>query len=169
LGMPKVHIPSDLTDVQGDFEARLDAGIKLTSEYSFVHVHTKATDEAGHTKNPELKRDVIEALDRACESLLELSKSVTIAITGDHATPTSGGMMHSAHPTSLILAGPHVSPDETSVCSEQIHATGDLGIVQASDILSLLAHYSHRATFIGHNIGAHRTIALPDNPATLDF
>jgi len=169
LGMPKIHIPSDLTDVQGDFEARLKAGIELTSEYSFVHVHTKATDEAGHTKDPELKRDVIEALDRACESLLELSKSVTIAITGDHATPTSGGMMHSAHPTSLILAGPHVSPDATDACSEQIHATGDLGIVQASDILSLLAHYSHRAAFIGHNIGAHRTMALPDNPAPLDF
>jgi 2,3-bisphosphoglycerate-independent phosphoglycerate mutase len=169
LGMPKIHIPSDLTDVQGDFESRLTAGIELTEQYSFVHVHTKATDEAGHTKNPELKRDVIEALDRACESLLELSKSVTIAITGDHATPTSGGMMHSAHPTSFILAGPHVSPDETSVCSEQIHATGDLGIVQASDIISLLAHYSHRAAFIGHNIGAHRTMALPDNPAPLDF
>ena len=77
--------------------------------------------------------------------------------------------MHSAHPTSLILAGPHVSSDATSVCSEQIHATGDLGIAQASDILALLAHYSHRAAFIGHNIGARRTIALPDNPATLDF
>ena len=169
LGMPKIDIPSDLTDVQGDFESRLTAGIELTEQYSFVHVHTKATDEAGHTKNPELKRDVIEALDRACESLLELSKSVTIAITGDHATPTSGGMMHSAHPTSFVLAGPHVSPDETSACSEQIHATGDLGIVQASDIISLLAHYSHRAAFIGHNIGAHRTMALPDNPAPLDF
>ena len=169
LGMPKIDIPSDLTDVKGDFESRLTAGIELTEQYSFVHVHTKATDEAGHTKDPELKRDVIEALDRACESLLELSKSVTIAITGDHATPTSGGMMHSAHPTSLILTGPHVSPDVTSVCSEQIHATGDLGNVQASDILALLAHYSHRAAFIGHNIGARRTIALPDNPATLDF
>lgn len=169
LGMPKIHIPSDLTDVQGDFESRLTAGIGLAEQYSFVHVHTKATDEAGHSKNPELKRDVIEALDRACESLLELSKSVTIAITGDHATPTSGGMMHSAHPTSLILAGPHVSPDEASSCSEQIHATGGLGIVQASDILALLAHYSHRAAFIGHNIGANRTMALPDNPAILDF
>lgn len=169
LGMPKIHIPSDLTDVQGDFRSRLTAGIGLAEQYSFVHVHTKATDEAGHTKNPKLKRDVIEALDRACESLLELSKSVTIAITGDHATPTSGGMMHSAHPTSLILAGPHVSPDEASSCSEQIHATGELGIVQASDILALTAHYSHRAAFIGHNIGANRTMALPDNPAILDF
>ncbi|MEJ6493987.1 MAG: phosphoglycerate mutase [Actinomycetes bacterium] len=169
LGMPKIHIPSDLTDVQGDFEARLKAGIGLTAEYSFVHVHTKATDEAGHTKNPELKRDVIEELDRACESLIELSKSVTIAITGDHATPSSGGMMHSAHPTSLILVGPHVSPDETNICSEKVHTTGQLGVVQASDMISLLAHYSHRATFIGHNIGARRTMALPDSPATLDF
>ncbi len=169
LGMTKVHIPSDLTDVQGDFAARLNAGIELTDEYSFVHVHTKATDEAGHTKDPELKREVIEAIDRACEPLLKLYQSVTIAITGDHATPTSGGMMHSAHPTSLIMIGPHVNPDQSFICSEQNHETGQLGNVQASDILPLLAHYSHRASFIGHNIGSHRTIALPDSPATLDF
>jgi 2,3-bisphosphoglycerate-independent phosphoglycerate mutase len=169
LNMPKVHIPSDLTDVQGDFEARLNAGIKLTDEYSFVHVHTKASDEAGHTKDPELKRDVIEALDRACEDLLNLYSSVTITITGDHATPTSGGMMHSAHPTSLIMVGPHVSPDKSFSCSEQNHETGQLGNVQASDILPLLAHYSHRASFIGHNIGPRRTIALPDNPQPLNF
>jgi 2,3-bisphosphoglycerate-independent phosphoglycerate mutase len=145
------------------------AGIELSEAHSFVHIHTKATDEAGHTKSPSLKRDVIEALDHACALLLEEAKVKTIAITGDHATPSTGGIMHSAHPTSIILVGPHVHPDEITKCGERSHKTGDLGKILASDILPLMSHYSHRASFKGHATGASETIALPDNPIALDF
>lgn len=169
LGMHQIHIPSDLHNIQKDFEARLKAGIELSKTYSFVHIHTKATDEAGHTKSPALKRDVIEALDRACQVLPELSKTTTIVITGDHATPSTGGIMHSAHPTSIILTGPHVHPDETSICSEREHKSGELARITASDILPLMSHYSHRASFKGHATGPCETIALPDNPIALDF
>jgi 2,3-bisphosphoglycerate-independent phosphoglycerate mutase len=169
LGMAQIHIPSDLENIQEDFEARLLAGIELSKTYSFVHIHTKATDEAGHTKLPSLKRDVIESLDRACHSLIELTKTTTVVITGDHATPSTGGIMHSAHPTSLILAGPHVHPDEVLICGESSHKSGDLGKISASDILPLMSHYSHRASFKGHATGSCETIALPDNPVALDF
>ncbi len=169
LGMTQVHIPSDLEDVQTDFEARIVAGLELSKTHSFVHIHTKATDEAGHTKQPILKRDVIENLDRACQMLLKIAQTTTIVITGDHATPSTGGMMHSAHPTSLILAGPHVSPDEVTFCSERSHKSGDLGRISANDILPLMSHYSHRASFKGHATGSSETIALPDNPIALDF
>jgi 2,3-bisphosphoglycerate-independent phosphoglycerate mutase len=169
LEMPQVHIPSDLESIQADFEARIRAGIELSKTHSFVHIHTKATDEAGHTKSPSLKRDVIESLDRACHGLLELAKSTTIVITGDHATPSTGGIMHSAHPTSLILAGPHVHPDAQIACGESSHKLGDLGKITAGDILPLMSHYSHRASFKGHATGSCETIALPDNPIALDF
>jgi 2,3-bisphosphoglycerate-independent phosphoglycerate mutase len=169
LEMTQIHIPSDLENVQEDFEARIQAGIELSKAHSFVHIHTKATDEAGHTKSPSLKRDVIESLDRACHGLLKLVETTTIVITGDHATPSTGGIMHSAHPTSIILAGPHVHPDETTVCSERSHKFGDLGKVSARDILPLMSHYSHRASFKGHTTGTCETIALPDNPIALDF
>jgi 2,3-bisphosphoglycerate-independent phosphoglycerate mutase len=169
LEMTQIHIPSDLENIQEDFEARILAGIELSKTHSFVHIHTKATDEAGHTKSPSLKRDVIESLDRACHGLLELAKSTTIVITGDHATPSTGGIMHSAHPTSLILAGPHVHPDEQITCGESSHKSGDLGKISASDILPLMSHYSHRASFKGHATGSCETIALPDNPIALDF
>jgi 2,3-bisphosphoglycerate-independent phosphoglycerate mutase len=127
LGMTQIHIPSDMENVQEDFEARILAGIELSKTHSFVHIHTKATDEAGHTKSPGLKRDVIESLDRASHRLIELAQTTTIVITGDHATPSTGGIMHSAHPTSLILAGPHVHPDEQTECGERSHKSGDLG------------------------------------------
>jgi 2,3-bisphosphoglycerate-independent phosphoglycerate mutase len=169
LKMTQTHIPSDLENIQEDFEARIRAGIELSKTHSFVHIHTKATDEAGHTKSPSLKRDVIESLDRACHGLLKLVETTTIVITGDHATPSTGGIMHSAHPTSIILAGPHVHLDETTVCSERSHKFGDLGKVSARDILPLMSHYSHRASFKGHTTGTCETIALPDNPIALDF
>lgn len=169
LGMTQIHIPSDLENIQEDFEARLLAGVELSMTFSFVHIHTKATDEAGHTKLPSLKRDVIESLDRACHLLIELAKTTTIVITGDHATPSTGGIMHSAHPTSLILAGPHVHPDDVTTCGESSHKSGDLGKISASEILPLLSHYSHRASFKGHATGSCETIALPDNPVALDF
>lgn len=169
LEMAQIHIPSDLESIQEDFEARIRAGVELSKTNSFVHIHTKATDEAGHTKSPSLKRDVIESLDRACKELLELAKSTTIVITGDHATPSTGGIMHSAHPTSIILVGPHVHPDEPTVSGERSHKFGDLGKVSANDILPLMSHYSHRASFKGHATGSCETIALPDNPIALDF
>lgn len=77
--------------------------------------------------------------------------------------------MHSAHPTSLILAGPHVYPDDVSTCSERSHKSGDLGTITASEILPIMSHYSHRASFIGHATGCSETISLPDNPVALDF
>jgi 2,3-bisphosphoglycerate-independent phosphoglycerate mutase len=169
LAMTQIHIPSDMENIQEDFEARILAGIELSKSHSFVHIHTKATDEAGHTKSPSLKRDVIESLDRACHSLIELAKTTTIVITGDHATPSTGGIMHSAHPTSVILVGPHVHPDEQTVCGEHSHKSGDLGKIMASDVLPLMSHYSHRASFKGHATGSCETIALPDNPIPLNF
>ena len=44
LGMTQIHIPSDLDNVQADFEARIAAGLELSKTHSFVHIHTKATD-----------------------------------------------------------------------------------------------------------------------------
>lgn len=72
--MAQIHIPSDLENVEADFEARIKAGLELSKTHSFVHIHTKVTDEAGHTKQPKLKQVVIEGLDRACNLLPELSK-----------------------------------------------------------------------------------------------
>ena len=77
--------------------------------------------------------------------------------------------MHSAHPTSIILAGPHVHADDVVSCDESSHKSGDLGTVMASDILPLMSHFSHRASFKGHATGSFETIALPDNPVALNF
>ena len=77
--------------------------------------------------------------------------------------------MHSAHPTSLILTGPHIHPDDVELCGERFHKFGEVGTIAAADILPLMVHFAHRASFKGHATGSCETIALPDNPIALDF
>ncbi|MFO8031683.1 MAG: phosphoglycerate mutase, partial [Desulfohalobiaceae bacterium] len=50
---------------QADLSSRLDLAASLLSECDFIHVHTKAPDQAGHSKNCQVKLEVIEGLDRA--------------------------------------------------------------------------------------------------------
>jgi 2,3-bisphosphoglycerate-independent phosphoglycerate mutase len=42
---------------------------RLAAGDTFVFVHQKTTDAAGHTKNPEIKRDTIAALDAALDEV----------------------------------------------------------------------------------------------------
>jgi 2,3-bisphosphoglycerate-independent phosphoglycerate mutase len=168
-GIEVLDVPGASAGFENDYVAQRDACLASLETQDFFMLHVEATDEAGHTKQPKLKRDVIESLDRACQLLIDVAVTTTFVITGDHATPATGGMMHSAHPTSLILVGPHVHSDEVATCGERTHKSGDLGAVRAKDILPLMSHFSHRASFKGHATGSCETIALPDNPVALDF
>jgi len=39
--------------------------------HDFIHVHTKAPDQAAHTKDPARKQEVIDCLDRGLDELVE--------------------------------------------------------------------------------------------------
>ena len=58
---------------------RLDAGD------TFVYVHDKRVDEAGHTKDPNKKREAVELVDGLLTELP--TDRAIVCITGDHATP----------------------------------------------------------------------------------
>jgi 2,3-bisphosphoglycerate-independent phosphoglycerate mutase len=130
----------------------------------FVHVHTKATDEAGHTKDPYAKRDVLEALDEGLAGLLPLAGRAVVAVTGDHATPSTGGVMHTGDPTPFVVAGGAVRPDGVTSLGEAPARAGDLGTLRASDVLPLVFSAAGRPAFLGHRIGPRPTTALPDDP-----
>ena len=83
---------------------RLDAGD------TFVFSHQKATDAAGHTKDPQIKQSTIEALDAALGDLP--TDRAIVCITGDHATPASPDVIHSGDPVPFLVAGPGVRADE---------------------------------------------------------
>ena len=131
----------------------------------FVHVHTKVTDEAGHTKDPHAKTAAVEWCDAQLAALLRPPFSDwVIAVTGDHATPASGGVLHTGDPTPFVITGPSVRPDDVSAFGEQTSRRGTLGVITASDVLPLMCSHANRPRFLGHRPSAYPTIALPDAP-----
>jgi len=164
LGMELVDIPYDPGDPAGDMRRRLEAACGLLASHAFVHVHVKATDEAAHTKNPDFKREIIAATDAGLGALLELSHRAVVAVTGDHASPSTGSLLHSGDPTPLVVAAPGLRPDAVTTFGERPALSGECGRLRAAEVLPYLLGLANRPFFIGHRPGAQRTLALPDAP-----
>jgi 2,3-bisphosphoglycerate-independent phosphoglycerate mutase len=131
----------------------------------FVHVHTKVTDEAGHSKNPQTKVDAVEWCDAQLEPLLHPPfTDWVVAITGDHATPASGGVLHTGDPTPFVVVAPSGRPDGVTSFGEVTCREGLLGIITAADVLHLMCSHANRPRFLGHRPSPYPTIALPDDP-----
>jgi 2,3-bisphosphoglycerate-independent phosphoglycerate mutase len=164
LRMDSRHLaPVDTLD--DDLAARLDAAEELISSGArFVHVHTKATDDAGHTKKPRVKRDALEAIDHGLARLADLAERAIIAVTGDHATPSTHGIMHAGEPTPLVVAGPTVRADDVIEFGEWPARCGWYGKIRADELLPLLLGHANRPVFLGHRITTRPVIALADNP-----
>jgi len=120
---------------------RLDAGD------TFVFVHQKTTDAAGHTKDPQVKRETIELLDAALDSLP--TDRAVVCITGDHATPASPDVIHSGDPVPLLVAGPCVRADSVERFGELDCAAGILGQLRGPDLMPVLLNAADRPLFLG--------------------
>ena len=167
LGLARRDLPSG-DDLGEEMAARAAAGIDLLDGgAAFVHVHAKAPDEAGHSKQPYAKRDVLEAIDAGLAPLLDLADRVVVAVTGDHATPSTGGVLHTGDPTPFVVAGGAVRADGVEDFGEAPARHGDLGVLRASDVLPLLLSAANRPAFLGHRTGAEQSWALADRPAPL--
>ncbi len=167
LGMETVDIPYDSENPQRDMEARMVAARELIRRNDFVHVHVKATDEAGHSKDPSYKKTIIEQTAAGLEPLLELCESTIVAVTGDHATPSVGSILHSGDPTPFLLAGPGVDRDDTQLFGERFCTQGAAGRLMARDVLPLMASFCNRPFFKGHRPGPYKTTALPNQPEAM--
>jgi len=167
LGMPFVHVASD-EDNGTDMKRRLQSAVALIEQGArFVHVHTKATDVAGHTKNPLAKRDVLAAIDAGLDELQHLATRSIVAITGDHATPSRNGVMHTGDPAPLTVLGPTVRPDPVETFGEMHAASGWLGQLQAHELLPMLAGFANRPAFMGHRMQPKPAVFLADAPAAM--
>lgn len=169
LEMTEIDIAAPPGDLAVGLHARVSAGIELLLDIEppdFLHVHTKAPDEAGHTKNPDAKVAAIEACDAAIEPFLSLmeSKDVVLAVTGDHATPSEGMLLHSGDPTPFVVCAPEQRSDAVHSFGETTALTGSLGMLRAADIAPLLHGLARRPFFIGHRPGPAHTAALPLAP-----
>jgi 2,3-bisphosphoglycerate-independent phosphoglycerate mutase len=137
-------------DPAADLRRRLDAARRALDEgATFVLCHLKATDEAGHTKDPAVKRRTVEALDGPLADLDERFADAVVCVTGDHATPTSPEVIHSGDPVPLLLAGPGVRADRVRGFGEVHCADGYLGRLSGADLMPVLLNAADRPLFLG--------------------
>lgn len=120
---------------------RLDAGD------TFVYVHDKRIDAAGHTKEPNVKREAAELLDAAFTNLP--TDRAIVCVTGDHATPASPNVIHSGDPVPLVVAGPGVRADGVTSFGERDCAAGILGHLRGPDLMPVLLNAADRPLFLG--------------------
>jgi 2,3-bisphosphoglycerate-independent phosphoglycerate mutase len=164
LGMTLIDRAYDADDPAGDMRQRIELATGLLADHDFVHVHVKATDEAAHTKRPDFKREIIEAMDVGLAALPELTARAVVAVTGDHASPSTGALLHSGDPTPFVVAAPGLRPDAVTEFGERSALRGEAGRLRAEDVLPYLAGLANRPFFLGHRPGPMCTHALPAAP-----
>jgi 2,3-bisphosphoglycerate-independent phosphoglycerate mutase len=149
LGLEAVDAP-ETEDPVGDLRGRVAlARERLDAGDTFVFCHQKTTDAAGHTKDPEVKRDTIASLDSALAGLRPLVSRAIVCITGDHATPASPDVIHSGDPVPLLVAGPGVRADGVTEFGELPFAAGILGHLRGPDLMPVLLNAADRPLFLG--------------------
>jgi len=151
LGMD-VEKCADTGDPGGDLAKRLAFARDALDRYDFIHVHTKAPDEAAHTKSPEKKRRVIEALDtglgQGMDAFLD-DPGVVVAVTADHSTPSAGPLIHCGEPVPLVVCGPGVRRDAVTRFDEVAAAGGALGHPRGTELMRVLQNAMDRARLAG--------------------
>ncbi len=149
LGMAFVAAPEDadpaaaLRDRIGRARRALDDGA------TFVLCHVKAPDEAGHTKDPRVKRETIERLDTAFRDCGDRLGDAILCVTGDHATPTDPEVIHSGDPVPFLLSGPGVRADRVARFGELDCGAGILGRIAGRDVMPLLLNAADRPLYLG--------------------
>jgi 2,3-bisphosphoglycerate-independent phosphoglycerate mutase len=138
VGLSPVEHPHIAVELVNE---RLDAGD------TFVYVHDKRVDEAGHTKDPNRKREAVELLDAAFEHLP--TDRAIVCVTGDHATPASPDVIHSGDPVPFVVAGPGVRADRVTELGESTCAEGILGHLRGPDMMPVLLNAADRPLFLG--------------------
>jgi len=147
VGLDALEAP-ETGDGASDLRTRLVlVDERLEAGDTFVFVHLKATDEAGHTKDPQLKQRRIEELDAEL-GRLPTDRSI-VCVTGDHATPASPEVIHSGDPVPFVLAGPGVRSDAVREFGELTCAAGILGHLRGPDVMPVLLNAADRPLFLG--------------------
>jgi 2,3-bisphosphoglycerate-independent phosphoglycerate mutase len=151
LGMDFAGI-EESDDPEADLALRLAHAHGAFEIYDFIHVHTKAPDEAAHKKDPLLKKTVIEALDRGIAMEIEpflKNPECLVIVMSDHATPSSGPLVHSGESVPLTMHGCGVWRDHVKSFDEIASSSGALGTVRGKEIMYLILNYLDRAKLKG--------------------
>ncbi len=116
-------------------------------EHDFFFLHIKQTDTAGEDGDFWRKVRVIEEVDAAMPSLIDLHPEV-IVVTGDHSTPAVL-KAHSWHPVPFLLHSQFCRPDEVTRFCERNCARGSLGTFPTMDLMPMALANARRLNKYG--------------------
>lgn len=129
-------------------KSTLPYAIRALRQYDFVHLHDTRPDAISHKKDPQAKAKLIEQIDAELELLLKsLRGDWVVAITSDHATPSTVGVgkaMHAGEPMPIAIWGVNVLKDNVKRFSEREAQGGGLGFVYGKDLMNILMNYADR-------------------------
>ena len=134
----------EVKDFQGDAPAdEFNAAKDIWDEFDFFFIHIKKTDSMGEDGNFMGKVKIIEAVDEALPSLLDLQPDI-LAVTGDHSTPVRL-KKHSWHPVPTLLWAPATGlPDRQTTFGERACAQGGFGTFPTIDLMPRLMAHAER-------------------------
>lgn len=133
----------DVLEVSGgSVEEEVETLVRSYGDYDFFYVHVKKTDSYGEDGDFGAKAGAIERFDSLVPRITGLGPDV-FAVTGDHSTPAAM-KSHSWHPVPLMIGSKHCRGGYAAGFSESCCARGDLGIINATEIMPLLLAHSGR-------------------------
>lgn len=125
----------------------------LKQEFDFIFLHTKIPDDVAHKKDPSLKKRILEEIDAGIKGLIDSgiyeNPEIALVITSDHATPSSGSLIHSGEAAPLCVLSPNLIKDNVDRFSEKACANGALGILRGKDFMPLILNLTDRIRYLG--------------------
>lgn len=135
-GMDLITVPGATGMPNTNVVAKIEAAKEQTKNYDFVFVHIKPTDIFGENGDWQSKKDFIEKIDLAIDTLE--NAGAIICVTADHATPCVL-KDHSADTVPVLISGRGIEGDvRCEKFGESECAKGSLGIIEGKDLLKLL-------------------------------
>jgi len=162
LGFTPLRV-ADGEDPGDDLRERIRIALSSRS-HDFIHVHTKAPDQAGHTKDPDRKREVIGRLDRGLDELVkevEQRDDLLVVVTADHSTPGSSSLIHSGEPVPVSFAGTGIRRDNVTAFDEVSGATGCMGLLRGRELMLMILNCAARSVLLGHRLGPVERYYVP--------
>ena len=143
IGMEYVKVEGQTGKYDTNFTNVANKTIEcVESGYDLVFTHIKATDNAGHDRKFDKKREVIENSDNMIGKIVDaVHDKIVLSVTGDHSTPVTVGE-HTSDPVPLLIWGDFIRSDDVKHFSEFEASKGALHTIRGLDLLPILLGYA---------------------------
>jgi 2,3-bisphosphoglycerate-independent phosphoglycerate mutase len=135
-GMKIIEVPGATGLYDTNYEGKADFALDALEECDMVFVHVEAPDEAGHSKDYELKMRTIEDLDkRLIGRIMDgLKHEYVIAVLPDHPTPIKIGT-HTREPVPFAIYSSNIEIDKVKMFDEESARLGGFGLIEGEEFM----------------------------------